>query len=166
MQRIFAFALFVLLPLVGGCSKPQPAEPLTVGFSCEFRAQYNDLAAAGTLTRQTAESVSLEFSEPDTLKGLTAKWDGQTVRLQYLGLSYSVDPNDLPENALGEQLLSVFQTVLQHHGDSIQENGRVTVTGLNGNNPYSYVYDAESGMPLSLSVPAIPLTVTFSNVTK
>ena len=162
-HRLAALGL-TLLMLCTGCRPKQSAEPVAVDFMCEFRAQYNDLTATGTLTRRTAGTLLLEFSEPETLNGLSAEWDGEKVTLKYLGLSYDVDPHKLPENALGEGLLSAFDTALRGEGERQEEDGKVTVNGFSGNAAYTYVYDATSGAPLSLSIPSIPLTVTFSNL--
>ncbi len=162
-RRVLALCLSLLI-LFTGCARKKPVEPLAVDFVCEFRAQYNDLTAVGTLTRRTAGTLLLEFAEPETLNGLSAEWDGEKVTLTYLGLSYDVDPAALPENALGEGLLSAFDAALRGEGDRQEKDGKVTVTGLSGNAEYTYVYDAETGTPLSLSVPSLPLTVTFTNV--
>lgn len=157
-------ALCLVLLVLAGCRPQKPTEPVATDFVCEFRAEYNDLAATGTLTRRTAGTLLLEFSEPETLNGLSAEWDGEKVTLKYLGLSYDVDPAKLPENALGEGLLTAFDTALRGEGERQEADDKVTVKGLSGNIEYTYVYNAISGAPLSLSVPAIPLTVTFENV--
>lgn len=161
-RRVFPLCLSLLM-IFAGCRPTQPTEPIAVDFVCEFRAEYNDLTATGTLTRRTAGTLLLEFSEPETLKGLSAEWDGEKVTLRYLGLSYDVDPATLPENALGEGLLSAFDAALRGEGEKQEEDGKVTVNGLSGTSTYTFVYDAKSGAPLSLVIPAIPLTVTFSN---
>ncbi len=164
MSRRFSALCLSLLLLCTGCRPKQTAEPVAVDFTCEFRAQYNDLTATGTLTRRTAGTLLLEFSEPETLNGLSAEWDGEKVTLKYLGLSYDVDPHKLPENALGEGLLSAFDTALRGEGERKEADGKVTLNGLSGTSTYTYVYDATSGAPLSLVIPSIPLTVTFTNV--
>ena len=161
-RRVLPLCL-TLLVLFTGCRPKKPTEPIAVDFVCEFRAEYNDLTATGTLTRRTAGTLLLEFSEPETLDGLSAEWDGEKVTLRYLGLSYDVDPAKLPENALGEGLLSCFDAALRGEGERKEADGKVTVNGLSGNAAYTYVYDAKSGAPLSLAIPSIPLTVTFSN---
>ncbi len=161
-RRLFALCVLVCC-LFAGCSRQKSTEPISVDFICDFRAQYNDMTAEGTLTRRTAGTLLLEFSKPETLEGLTADWDGETVTLHYKGLSYDVDPDKLPESALGEGLISAFDAVLREEGTTQEKDGKVTVTGLSGKAEYTYVYDAESGAPVSLSIPSIPLTVTFSN---
>lgn len=162
-RRILALCLVFCLLFIG-CSRKPSAEPISADFVCDFRAQYNDMTAEGTLTRRTAGTLLLEFSKPETLDGLSAEWDGEKVTLQYLGLSYDVDPDKLPESALGEGLLSAFDAVLREEGTKTEQDGKVTVTGITGKAEYTYVYDSASGAPLSLSIPSVPLTVTFSNI--
>ena len=103
-HRIVALYLAFTIVLVG-CNPKKPVEPVAVDFVCDSKAQYNDLTATGTLTRRTAGTLVLEFSEPETLNGLLAEWNGEKVTLKYLGLSYDVDPATLPESALGEGLI-------------------------------------------------------------
>ena len=162
-HRIVALCLAFTLVLVG-CNPKKPVEPVAVDFVCDFKAQYNDLTATGTLTRRTAGTLVLEFSEPETLNGLLAEWNGEKVTLKYLGLSYDVDPATLPESALGEGLIKAFDAMLRSEGERSENDGKITVSGLSGTAQYTYVYDAQSGAPLSLTIPSIPLTVTFLNV--
>ena len=162
-RRILAIGTIFLL-LLTGCNRKKTAEPLSADFVCDFRAAYNDMIAEGTLTRRTAGTLLLEFSKPETLDGLSADWNGEKVTLKYMGLSYDVDPDELPENALGQGLLSAFDAVLRGAQIKEEKDGAVTVTGLSGKASYTYVYDASNGAPLSLTVPSIPLTVTFSNI--
>lgn len=163
MSRRILVLCFTCLIILTGCSRKQPTEPVAVDFVCEFQAQYNDLTATGTLTRRTAGTLLLQFSKPETLAGLSAEWNGEKVTLKYGGLSYDVDPDKLPESALGEGLITAFDAALRGDGERQEADGKVTVSGLSGNAQYTYVYDASTGMPLSLSIPSLPLTVTFSN---
>ncbi len=161
-RRVATLALTLILLCFTACAKPQPAEPLSVNFTCDFRAQYSNMTAAGKLTRYTAGTLRLDFTEPETLNGLSAEWNGDTVTLRFLGLSYTVDPATLPEGALGEHLLNALDAALRGDGNREEQDGRVTVTGLVGDTAYTYVYDADSGAPLSLEAPS--LSVTFSHV--
>lgn len=162
-RRVFALCLAVSLIFVG-CSRKQPVEPVSVDFVCDFEAQYHNMTATGTLTRRTAGTLLLEFSKPETLADLSAEWDGEKVTLKYMGLSYDMDPDKLPESALGEGLITAFDAALRGEGQRQESDSKVTVTGFTGETTYAYVYDAKSGAPLSLTVPSIPLTVTFSNL--
>ncbi len=164
MRRFVAFSLLLLLVLSGmGCRKETAVPPITTNFSCEFHAIYRELAVAGTLTRRTAGSVSLTFTEPETLNGLSATWDGEAVKLSFLGLEYTLSPESVPEAALGKGLLAVLDAALRNEGDITQDGDAVVLQGVCNNHDYTYRYDKESGAPVSLVIPSLPLSVTFEN---
>lgn len=164
MRRLVAFALLFLFIVAGvGCRKKEVTPPITTDFSCEFRAVYRELAVAGTLTRHTAGTVLLNFSEPETLSGLTATWDGEAVKLSLLGLEYTVTPESVPEAALGKELLAVLDAALRSEGKVTQDGNAIILEGVCNSHDYTYRYDRQSGAPISLVVPALPLTVTFEN---
>lgn len=169
MRRVSAyfFVFFLCLLCFGGCRpRESTPQPVAADFSCQFRANYRELAVAGTLTRRTAGTLSLTFSEPETLKGLTAAWDGETVKLSFLGLEYTVNPESVPEAALGKELTAVFDAALRDEGEREQKGSLVTVTGMCNEHAYTYVYNSETGAPVSLSVPSLPLSAAFSDCTK
>lgn len=164
MRRFAALSLLFLGILCGtGCRKKQVAPPIATDFTCEFRAVYRELAVEGTLKRRSAGSISLGFTKPETLNGLTAAWDGEAVKLSLLGLEYTLNPESVPEAALGKELLAVLDAALRNEGNTAQDGKAVLLQGICNNHEYTYRYDAESGAPLSLSVPALPLSITFSN---
>lgn len=164
MPRLTRLALSVCLFLMlAGCSKPQPASPKTVNFTCSFIAHYQDLTVGGTLTRYTQGTLTLDFTEPETLRDVRALWDGETMKVQYLGITFDIDDAKIPETALGKQLLFALDNALG--ADGIQNKDTVTISGSVDGAAYTYIYAADSGLPLSLSVPSLPLEVTFSHVT-
>ncbi len=168
-MRRTAVSLLVFLFCVlcaGGCApKQQVPQPMAADFLCEFRANYRELTVAGTLTRYTAGTLLLAFSQPETLSGLTAEWNGETVKLSFLGLEYTVSPEVVPEAALGKELTAVLDAALRGEGERKQEGAAVTVTGMVGEHTYTYVYDSQTGAPQSLVIPSLPLSMTFSDCT-
>lgn len=163
-RRTLAVCL-VLLAVLSGCRfSTKTAAPIAVDFTCQFRAQYENMTAAGTLTRHTAGTLKLDFFEPETLSDITVEWDGEDTRLKYKGLSFRVDPDAIPESALGNELITVFDAALRGEGDCRTEKGIATLRGSENGTAYVYTYDVTSGVPISLSVPSIPLSVTFSEV--
>ena len=160
-RRLLLLCVTCVLVLTA-CHKTQAAEPLAVDFSCDFTAQYENLTASGRLTRHTAGTLLLEFTAPETLDGVAAEWDGEKVWLRYRGLSFSTD--NIPESALGEELIRAFDTALRGEGERETKDGVVTLAGTADGTAFTYCYRADNGQPLTLSVPALPLTVTFSNV--
>ncbi len=163
-MRRAACIVVCLLVLLTGCSGSKPAaDPVSEGFSCTVQAVYRDMTVAGTLTREAAGTLTLAFTEPDTLSGLTARWDGETVTLSMYGLEFSVDPATVPESALGEEIIAAFDTALRGEGERTTEDGKLVITGNGSNGAYTLTFDAETGVPLSLSVPSLPLSATFSD---
>ncbi len=160
-RRVAVFCVFVCC-LLTACRPTKPIEPLSVDFSCDFRAEYQTLTVQGTLTRHTAGTLQLTFTEPETLRDVSADWNGEDITLHYKGLSFSADA--LPERALGEQLIRAFDAALSGEGKREQNNDTVILNGTAAGNTFTYIYHASNGEPLSLSVPSLPLTVTFSNV--
>lgn len=164
MRRGAALIVFVLMLLVTGCRQlTQTAEPVGVDFTCRIQADYKDMDVEGTLIRQTAGMLKLTFSAPESLAGMTAVWDGESVGLEMNGLSFSVDPATVPESALGEEIVAVLDAAIRGDGERTQEDDKLIIRGNGNNGAYELVCDAQTGVPLSLSVPSIPLSVTFSN---
>ena len=155
-------ALAVLAVLFTGCRPVKQAEPKVVEFSCKMEAVYRDLAVEATLTRYGAGTLVLDFEQPDTLRGLTARWDGEAVTLSLYGLEFTADLPSLPEQALGTELVAVLDAALRGEGELHRENGTLTLRGHTSGGEYSAVFDAESGLPLSLSMPQLPLEVRFA----
>lgn len=164
MSRLLRLGLLLMLCLsVVGCSKPTPPQPKTVNFTCTFTARYQDLSVSGTLTRYTQGTLLLDFTEPETLRDIRALWDGEKMKVQYHGITFDVGNTDIPETALGKQLLTVLDNALTTEGE--RDGNTVIVTGSINGAAYTYTYAADNGFPLSLTVPSLPLEVTFSNVT-
>ncbi len=164
MRRVLGLVA-VFLILFAGCRRKVPmADPVGEGFSCTFDAAYQDMRIRGTLTRKNAGTLTLSFTEPATLDGLVAAWDGEKIIFSLHGMSFSVDPASIPESALGQELLSALDAVGRGEGERTAEDGAVVLKGNGANGEYVLRYDGETGLPLSLSVPALPLQITFSDV--
>ncbi len=157
--------LFSLLTLLlTGCQQETPsADPVGSGFTCQIQADYKELDVKGTLERQGAGMLKLTFSAPESLAGMSALWDGESVHLELSGMSFSVDPATVPESALGAEITAVLDAAIRGEGERTQEGDKLIVRGSGNNGAYELVCDAYTGAPLSLSVPALPLSVTFSN---
>ena len=160
MKRLAGLVLCVVL-LTAGCRPKQEAPPITADFSCSFSAQYGDMTVAGRLLRHTAGTLQLEFTQPPTLDGMTAAWDGEKVTLKLLGLSFDVDPDDVPEGAVGRAVMGALDGALRGEVSG-SPSGKTTIyEGRGQSGTYILVCDRESGRPLSLSVPSLSLSAEF-----
>lgn len=164
MRRLaWAIGIVILAVLLVGCSRKTAADPIGEGFSCSVKAVYRDMQVRGTLTREAVGTLTMSFTAPETLDGLTARWDGGDVTLTMHGMSFAMDPASVPESALGEEIIAAFDAALRGEGERTQKDGKLTVRDSGANGEYTLVFDAETGRPLSLSVPSLPLTAEFSD---
>lgn len=147
-----------------GSGKGGGAEtPVTTGFECDADLTYRDMQVKGHLTRLTTGTLTLDIDEPETLKGMTMQWDGETVSVKMYGLSFGLDPAAVPETALGRSLLAALDAALHPSGEGkVTENGLVT-NGEAAGGTFTITSDPETGSLLSLELPSAQLKATFTN---
>lgn len=139
--------------------------PVTTGFECDADVTYRDMQVKGHLTRLTTGTLTLDIDEPETLKGMTMQWDGETVSVKMYGLSFGLDPAAVPETALGRSLLAALDAALHPSGEgTVTENGLVT-NGQAAGGTFTITSDPETGSLLSLEIPSAQLKATFTNFT-
>ena len=161
-RRVGVWLIMVAVTVMAGCRSTPKAQPSTVDFSCQIRADYRDLTVEALLTRHQVGTLILEFTQPATLDGLKAVWDGDKVTMQLYGLSYSADPDNFPEGGLGQELIEVLDAALRGEGKQVAGEGNtVVVTGETAAGVYTMTCDGNSGFPLSVTMPSVPLSVMF-----
>lgn len=143
-----------------------PPDPITTDFSCEADIQYRDMQVKGTLSRSSAGTLSLTFSEPDTLKGITAQWNGDTVKASLYGLSFDLSPDTLPAGALGSVLTDALDAVLRTPAAGTLTEEGFCWEGSGQNGSIEVLSDPEDGSLLSLEIPSVPLTASFEGFKK
>ena len=165
--RLYAWMcmLLVCLYALTACQSPadDPEEPVVTGFACDLEATYGDMAVSGHISRGAAGTLTLELSEPATLDGLTMMWDGDQVTLGMHGLTFGIDPTAIEQTALGKGLLSALDAALGSHGGARTEDNTLSTKGESVSGEFELLSDPETGNLLSLRVPALALTATFSN---
>lgn len=151
------------LPVLGGCNQSDPTPPQTTGFSCEITAVCDDLTVQGTLSRPTAEQLSLTVTQPETLSGLALAWDGTALSARWHGLSVPLDRELLPDTSLIEGLISSLDAALGAAGTgTVTEEGTV-IEGQAGGHPFCLIADPATGMLRSLDIPDLDIAVTFES---
>ena len=119
-RRFFGLCLVLLMALLlcTACNSQNknPEKPVTTGFACDVDMTYQDMRVKGHLTRMSAGTLKMEFTEPATLNGMSMEWDGETISVKYAGLSFGVDPAAVPESALGKGLLDALDAPDDEYG--------------------------------------------------
>lgn len=152
-----------------GCKGNGPGgsteEPVSTGFECDVDLTYKDLNVQGHLSRLSAGTLMLDITAPKTLEGMTMQWDGETISLKMYGLSFGLDPAEIPETALGKSLLDALDGIQgtgQNPDSTLTDDGLLT-RGSSTGGSFEFLSDPETGSLLSLKVPSADLTATFSN---
>lgn len=160
----------IVAALIGGAvfwfaqnKKATATPPITDGFTCDVAISYHQTQFKGTLSRTADGGLSIGFTEPPTLSGMTVNWDGKEMMLQLGSMKVPVNAQVVPQGALIKRLLSVL--TVRTEGGQLTEQG-YTVSGDVDGLSYTVMYDAESGFIRSMSVPNENLEVTFSDVTR
>lgn len=168
MRRWWAAALALLLCLTAAGCQPKPDSrtdnrPITSGFSCTASAEYAGMTVRGRLTRETGGALTLNVTEPPTLRGalLTLTNDKLTVAIG--SLKTSLDPGQYPQLGAMPVLLSALDAAA-----ALTDGGERTAAGLQFSGEtdagrFSLLSDPATGNLLSLTLPDVPLTVTFSD---
>ena len=167
MLRRLACAILSIACLVAcsACSpgKSETEEPVTSGFECDLDVQYQDMNVKGHLTRHTAGTLLLELTEPSTLNGLSMEWDGENIALKLHGLSFDVNPSALPESGLGKGILSALDAAIGQRENRAEVSEGIATSGSIAQGEFTLVSDPETGNLLSLEIPSMELSATFSN---
>lgn len=153
----------VLVCTACNSSANEPEKPVTTGFECDVNMTYQDMQVKGHLTRESAGTLQITFTEPAGLDGMSMQWDGENVTMKMGGISFGVDPSAIPQSALGKGLLDALDA-----GFRSSESGQMTEKGLattgdSVNGQFEILSDPENGQLLSMQIPELNVAATFSN---
>lgn len=157
MRRLFAVTIACVCVLCGGCATAD-VPPVTAGFCCAVTVTAGDFSVAGTLSRPGAGQLILTCTAPETLAGVTARVDGDGVTLSRGGLTATFSQATFSQEALFLRLCRVLDAAARC--DTARAG---KVQGVCGSEPYTLIYDTESGYLCTLSVPNAAFSVEFSD---
>ena len=165
MKRVFGIfsVAFVALLCLSGCGKKTAIQPITDGFTAQAAIQYKGMDVAGQFSCAKDGRVTMTFSQPKSLDGVTLGWSGEEMQMRLGGMTITVAEDSMPDGGLIRCLTRVLTTVEPKKGN--QDGGEYILSGKAGETAYTLVCDAATGMPKSLSVPDEELTATFTQVT-
>ncbi|MDD4546688.1 MAG: hypothetical protein PHR24_05275 [Oscillospiraceae bacterium] len=167
MLRRLTGLLLILLSvslIFTSCSKKSKSEqPIMIGFSCNIEVKYDEMNVKGYLTRSAAGTLCFDIAEPETLKDLSMQWDGSEISIKLNGISFNVEPDKVPQSALGKCILGALDSAL-----GVRDVGELTDEGLltkgvSSAGDYEIISDPATGNLLNLRMPSVKLEATFSD---
>ena len=157
--RTVAVLMAVALTLCG-CQKSAP-QPDTDGFTCRATVRYREMDVEGTLTCTEDGKMTLDFTLPQSLYGVTLGFDGDEMTMGLGGMDMSVPTEQIPQSAL---LVCLLRTLSAPHPDGAETEEGLVIRGEAEQTVYVLVCDPVSGLPRSLSVPDEELEAVFTDV--
>lgn len=157
-------AMAATLLLLTGCANTfdkKATEPVTDGFTCQTTICYRDMELQGQLTRDTTGKMTIAFSLPKTLEGVTIGWNGTDMTMELGGMSIAVPAEQVPQGALVQRLLRLLSA---DHGKGTLTDDGYALSGEIEGDVYTLLCDKVTGLPMTLSMPSEGLEVTFTEV--
>lgn len=159
MKKIIVFSLVFLL--LCGCARIRPVKPVlkNISFTAEIQCENINCVVDGI----TSDSgLKLTVKEPEKIEGLMFEVDKNGVTAGYKGISYTVDVNTAPKGAVMQAMFDILKDVVNKKIVCYQDN--CEIKGSVNGHEYSFLFSPQ-GLPISVEVEDINLSVTFSNVT-
>lgn len=165
LRRVFnlVFCLLIIISLAACSKKSKSEQPITTGFSCGVDVSCNDMNVKGRITRSSAGTLLFEVEEPKTLNGMTMQWDGDSVSLKLFGLSFDVNPENIPQTALARSILNVLDAAVGMHGEGEETKEGLVTKGTASIGEFEILSDSKTGNLLKLRIPSAGLTASFSD---
>lgn len=160
MKKIWSVILVLPLLLCGCDRKPAAVSPVLsgIGFTAEICCR--GICYTCDCTVESTGDLALCVREPEELCDSSFTFCGETVKVDYKGLSKTIPTGDFPENSAAAILYRLLQTA-----GKARAKGKENFTGQGTLNGDSYaLVCSPTGLPLSASVPAKDFSVEFRGI--
>lgn len=177
MKKTLAVLLLTLVIFLTSCSPASPKEGQTLSpeqtktatekysqsFTTTANIKYNDMTVVATIDKTASGETTVSFSQPEMLNTLSFTVKNDDIKVNYLGMTFHIDPNNLDSSMLVSTLVNAFNSVGSGKGISatVKDNA-ISVVGDTEKAKFEMVFDKENGNAISLDVPSIGLKAEFN----
>lgn len=174
MKRVLTVILAAVLILTG-CSKSdrvtnkdvKTVENLSGDFGASGTLTYKDVKAELQIQKSAPQKYIVEFTAPDSLKGMKLTVEEGGVLVEYGVLSYRTDSSSMPSASVLKLINGALSSAVGG-GDTVgvtAEGNRLKVAGKTGTGSYVLSLDRDSGNLLEISYPGEQFSIKFENFT-
>ena len=160
-MRRWVIGMICGVVLLSGCSK-KAEPPAAINFSCDAHILYKDIEMDAHLIRTETGVLQMDINYPPSLEDLVITLDGDKVEVEMYGISFNLNPETLPVSGVAKGVLDALDTVADMEELPTFTESGARLTGKSQNGEFTLVSDPETGALLSLTIPDLPLEVTFS----
>lgn len=131
-------------------------------FKTTANITYNDINVKANIEKTSNGNTTVTFESPETLSSLSFEVSADDVKVNYLGMTFHIDPNNLDSSMLVSTIVSTFNSVANQKGISAKvKDNTVSIEGENSGAKFEMVLDRENKNALSLDIPSIGLSAKF-----
>ncbi|MGN0492525.1 MAG: hypothetical protein ACI4F7_02665 [Acutalibacteraceae bacterium] len=164
MKKIISVSLILVLALCGCKNSRSNIKPVTSGITFTAELTYYNECCEATVSVTENGAADFEITSPDTVKGLTFHFEGDSVTAEYLGLEYKTDFAALPE---GNACIKLYKILKDASGGeiSVTADGDDCYISRDSGGVRYKLYLGATGLPLKAEDASGGFTAVFKNVT-
>lgn len=175
-NRTFWIAVGVILVIFGGLfflsgRKPQTLSPekaaaqLAQPFDAHVVIRMENFTMDGDLNRTAPGKAALRVTQPETLSGMQFLLDGDTVEVQWKGLSVKLDEDSRLVRAALSQIIRTLDGAAAEKGIRARMEGEaLLISGEQEETRFELRLDPETGSLLSLQLPELDFDCRFDPI--
>ncbi len=166
---LMIFAFTACTPTTPSEGQPLSSEQLknkTQQYEDSFKStaniKYNGLDIKATIEKEQDGSTTVLFSSPETLKDLTFTVREDDIKVNYLGMEFHIDPNNLDSSMVVSMMIGVFNNLASNQGITAKiENNAILIKGDTNDMQFEMTLDKTNGNALTLNIPQMGLFAEF-----
>ena len=142
----------------------QVESQLTNPFESTAKISDQTIEATAKIVSEEPRSCTVSFTSPESLNGMSFIFLKDQLTVDYNGISFHLDPQNLPGGAVANMVVSALNAATEPQGVHVElKENCIEVTGLIESGEFLLKLDPQSGNFLKLSIPASELEVEFLN---
>lgn len=165
MKKLIAvFMCLILIIPFSSCAQKTDAVNMNRLYSVTADVKLGNLNSTVDLNRLGNGAWDMNFTKPESLKGIAVSYENDKAKLTYNGLSYSMERDNIPVSAIASNLSKILdKAALGTDMIYTKDNGKITAKGSIDNGSFEIVFDANTACPIELKLAKINLDVKFSD---
>ncbi len=177
MKKFVAvFLCLILILSVTACSPTTPKNGQTLTdeqlkkatqeYSDTFKStaniKYNNIEIKAEIERLPNGSTTVTFLSPDTVKDMSFTVAEDDIKVNYMGMEFHIDPNNLDSSMVVSMMIGVFNNIASGQGITAKvEDNAIVLNGNNDNMQFEMTLDKQNGTALTLNIPSMGLSAEF-----
>ncbi|WP_028505784.1 hypothetical protein [Ruminococcus sp. FC2018] len=131
---------YLLLPIAAlcltACANSAGAKPCDIDekFSCRVTMTHHEKQYTADVKRADADVWEMEFSQPDTVKGMKIGLTGKVCTMEFMGLKYELDRSSLGGMSMADTCCGAVEKLIGKTDVSCSKEGEdiIEKASLNG----------------------------------